>query len=288
MNQGYEALRTRVAWLDLRARGRIVARGRDRARFLHNVTSNEVKTMTPGAVAYAFLLTPQGRIQADLWLVCYEDHFLIDTLPELREKVRTHILKYKVADQVELEDVTESTAAIGVEGPEAAGVGPGGYPITETGQPGYRIYCAASEMDAIVAGLAAPQASEEEARVVRIENGKPRFGEDIRETSLVQETQQMHAVSFTKGCYLGQEIVERVRAQGHVNKKLVRLEIDAGEVIPAGTKLTADGAEVGEVTSSVVSPRSGKVAAMAYVRTPKSDAGTVLDAGPAKGIILLG
>ena len=72
-----------AAWLDLRARGRIIARGRDRARFLHNVTSNDVKKMTPGQAAYAFLLTPQGRIQADLWLVCYEDHFLIDTLPEL-------------------------------------------------------------------------------------------------------------------------------------------------------------------------------------------------------------
>jgi aminomethyltransferase len=283
MTLGYEALRTGAAWLDLRARGRIVARGRDRARFLHNVTSNEVKKMTPGQAAYAFLLTPQGRIQADVWLACFEDHFLIDTLPELREKVRAHILKYRVADQIELEDVTGTTAAIGVEGPSAPGIPPGGFAITETGQPGYRIYCSAAELEGITASLGIPPASEEDARIVRIENGRPRYGEDIRETSLVQETQQMHAVSFTKGCYLGQEIVERVRAQGHINKKLVRLESDAP--IPAGAKLTAGGAEAGEVTSSVLSPQSGKTIVLAIVRTPNSEPGTVLNAGPATATV---
>src|SRR5689334_2920456 len=99
MSEGYDALRHGFAWLDLRARGRILARGRDRVRYLHNVTSNDVKKMTPGDSCYAFLLNPQGRIQGDLWLVCLEDHFLIDTEPELREKVRQQILRYKVADQ---------------------------------------------------------------------------------------------------------------------------------------------------------------------------------------------
>src|SRR5664280_2311562 len=94
MSLGYEALRHGAAWLDLSARGRIVARGRDRARLLHAITSNEVKKMTPGTGCYAFLLNPQGRIQADLCLFCREDHFLIDTEPELREKVHVHIKRY--------------------------------------------------------------------------------------------------------------------------------------------------------------------------------------------------
>ena len=239
MTQGYDALRHGVAWLDLRSRGRIVARGRDRARFLHNVTSNDVKKMVPGDGLYAFLLSPQGRIQGDVSILCLEDHFLIDTEPELREKVRTHILKYKVADQVELEDVTETMAAIGVEGPasESISLSHTTAPFTITGQPGYRIYCPADAMPEVIRQLEAAgarAASAEDARIVRIENGKPRYGEDIRETSLVQETQQMHAVSFNKGCYLGQEIVERVRAQGHVNKKLVRLEIEGAEPACAG------------------------------------------------------
>src|SRR5579872_5222176 len=158
MSQGYEALREGAAWLDLSARGRILARGRDRARLLHNISSNEVKKMTPGSSCYAFLLSPQGRIQADLHLLCLADHFLIDTEPELREKVQRHILKYKVADQVELEDVTTQTAAIGVEGPAAERIQlPAGEhtvaPFTVTGQPGYRLYCALDQMAGLVGQL---------------------------------------------------------------------------------------------------------------------------------------
>ena len=122
MSEGYEALHRGAGRLDLSARGRLVARGRDRARLLHNITTNEIKKLQPGSGCYAFLLSPQGRIQADLTLYCFEDRFLIDTAPDLTEKVERHILKYKVADQVELEDVTGQTAAIGLEGPAAAGV----------------------------------------------------------------------------------------------------------------------------------------------------------------------
>lgn len=287
MSEGYEALRQGAAWLDLSARGRIVVRGRDRARLLHNITSNEVKKMTPGSGCYAFLLSPQGRIQADLHLFCFEDHFLIDTEPDLKEKVSQHILKYKVADQVELENVTAGTAAIGLEGPNAALVlMAAGAPVPEagfahlpwgghtvaavslTGQPGFRIYCSAEErVDAVqlLENAGAKSAGSDDARLVRMENGKPLYGEDIRETSLPQETQQMHALSFSKGCYLGQEIVERIRAMGRVHRKLERLELEGAEPVAPGTKLTVEGREA-EVTSSIYSPHLGKVIALAYVR----------------------
>jgi len=285
MSQGYEALRHGAAWMDLSARGRILARGRDRARLLHNLTSNEVKKMMPGMSSYAFLLNPQGRIQADLHLICLADHFLIDTEPELREKVMQHIKRYIIADQVELEDVTASTAAIAVEGPGAGRIPPppGGHTtasISLTGQPGYRIYGDVAHKAEVIANLeaaGAKPADEVDARLARIENGKPRYGEDIRETSLVQETQQLNAVSFTKGCYIGQEIVERVRAQGHVNKKLVRVEFGAADPVAPGTKLTAAGAEAGEVTSSIYSPASGKAIGLAIVRTQFAEPGTELD-----------
>src|ERR1035441_10195196 len=141
-------------------------------------------------------------------------------------------------------------------------------PFSLTGQPGYRIYCAAGDMARIVGQLEAAgarPATPEDARVVRIENGKPRYGEDIRETSLPQETQQMHAVSFNKGCYLGQEIVERIRAQGRVNRKLMRVVLEGCEVPASGAKTMIEGAEA-EVTSAVLSPESGEVVALAYVR----------------------
>ena len=295
MSEGYRALRRSVARLDLSARGRIRVTGRDRARLLHNVTSNEVKKLTPGFGCYAFLLTPQGRIQADLTLLCFSDHFLIDTEPELREKVPQLILKYKVADQVEIEDITDRTFAIGLEGPEAdAALAGAGAPIpatpymhlpwdrwvvanmTETGEPGFRIF-GEGPAPAMFAGI--PAATEADARQVRIENGRPRFGDDIRETTLPQESGQMHAVDFQKGCYIGQEIVERIRARGHVNKKLVRLAIESTQAPPPGTTLAADGEEAGEITSAVYSPELAHVAALGYVRVAFAEAGKVLDAG---------
>src|SRR5580692_81108 len=120
MSEGYKALRHGAGVLDLSARGRIIVRGRDRARLLHNLTSNEVKKMTPGTGCYAFLLSPKGRIEADLFLWCFAEHFLINVEPETREKAMQHIRRYIIADQVELEDVTEQTAEIGLEGPGAA------------------------------------------------------------------------------------------------------------------------------------------------------------------------
>lgn len=269
MTDGYLALRESAAWLDLSVRARLIARGRDRARFLHNLTTNDIKKMKPGESCYAFALTAQGRIVGDLYILCRTDDFLIDTEPELREKLRAHFLKYKVADQVELEDVTDSTVAIGVEGP-AAPAPPERIetaPFTETGQPGYRIYAAAGRKDAVVAtleGAGVKRASAEDARIVRIENARPRYGEDIVETSLPQETQQMQAVSFSKGCYLGQEIVERIRARGHVNRLLRRIDLAAA--VEPGTKTEIDGREA-VVMSSAYSPAEGKIVALAYVRT---------------------
>jgi aminomethyltransferase len=287
--------------MDAGTRGRIAARGRDRARLLHNLTTNDIKALEPGAGCYAFVLNAQGRMQADVSVFCFAGHFLLETEPETRETVMRWIRRYIIADQVELEDLTDQTAELALEGPGAAAVLAGlTAPVPDapyahlpwgeatvaraslTGQPGFRLFLPAGARDATVQRLEAAgarKASDADARVVRIENGIPRWGDDLRDTTLVQESGQMHAVSFTKGCYLGQEIVERVRARGHVNRKLVRVEVDAAEPVPAGTKLSAGGAEAGEITSSVWSPRFGKVVALAYVRVPHGEPGTALYAG---------
>jgi folate-binding protein YgfZ len=287
MTDGYQALRHGAAWIDLSARTRILARGRDRARLLHNLTSNEVKKLTPGTGCYAFLLSPQGRIQSDLNLFCFPDHFLIDAEPELRERILQHIRRYIIADQVELEDVTESTGCVGLEGPGSAALlaslgaaipeAPYSHAswnnrtvaaVTATGQPGARIFGPAAEIIPLLESAGAKPATAEDVRTVRIENGRPRYGEDIGDTRLPQETQQMHAIHFTKGCYLGQEIVERIRAQGHVNRKLMRIELEGSEIPQPGAKTTVDGNEA-EITSAVRSPESGRIAALAYVRVPR-------------------
>jgi aminomethyltransferase len=138
-----------------------------------------------------------------------------------------------------------------------------------TGQPGFRAVMPLAERDAFADGLlesGCVAATAEEARVVRIENGVARYGEDITESNLAQETLLMHALHFNKGCYLGQEIVERVRSRGHVNKTLRAVRIEGNVVPAAGTAVMAGEKEAGEITSAAWSPVEGCVRALAYLR----------------------
>jgi aminomethyltransferase len=131
------------------------------------------------------------------------------------------------------------------------------------------VFLPEAEKAALVRRLTAagiPQATPEEARIVRLENGVPRYGEDITERYLVQETQALHAVHFSKGCYLGQEIVERIRSRGQVHRLLAPVQLEGVVPPPPGTKLAADGNPVAEITSAAYSPALHKVVALAYVR----------------------
>lgn len=286
---GYEALRTAAAWVDVSDRGRIKATGEDRARLLHAMTTNDVGQLAPGAGCYAYFLNAQGRILADVNLLCRPDHFLLDTEPETLEKVYQHLDKFIIADDVTLEDLTGSVAAIALEGPQSAGILQGmGAPapdteygnaewgrrlvarLTVTGGPGFLLIVPVDEKQTLIAqieGAGAVAADREAFRIVRIENGRPRYGEDITERYLAQEANQARALHFSKGCYLGQEIVERVRSRGQVHRVLMPLRIEAVEAPAPGTKLQINGANAGEITSAVYSPALGKVAALGYVRT---------------------
>jgi len=268
---GYEALRQAAAFMDVSGRGRIRAMGEDRKRLLHAMTTNHVEQMQPGETLYAFFLNAQGRILADVWIRCAEDHLLLDVEPEQRRKVYEHLDRYIIADDVALEDVTEATAEIAVEGPQSDSAPRFGLVLAGglTGQPGFRMVVPAADKASVLEALRAAgvvEASPEEARTVRIENGVPRYGEDINEAHLVHETQQLHAVHFNKGCYLGQEIVERVRARGQVHRKLYPLRIETTLPPPAGEKVFSGGEEAGVITSAAWSPAQGCVRALAYLR----------------------
>jgi folate-binding protein YgfZ len=298
----YQALRERAAWLDLSGRGKIRATGEDRARLLHAMTTQQVEQMKPGEGAYAFFLNAQGRILGDVNLFCFEEHFLLDTEPETRQKLFEHVDRYIIADDVTLEDLTPEMATIAVEGPQAASVLEKlGAPIPEvpyqtrawggriiarvssTGPEGFFVFLPASGKRELAGQLAGvPEASAAEARLVRIEQGHPRYGEEITERYLVQETGQTHAVNFTKGCYLGQEIVERVRSRAQIHRVLRHLEIDGFEPPAAGMKLTSGGADAAEIVSSAFSPALAKVVAMAYVRVQFAEPGTELQLGDAR------
>jgi len=297
---GYAALREDAAWLDLSGRGKIRAIGEDRARLLHAMTTNQVETLKPGDGCYAFFLSAQGRILADVNLFCFEDYFLLDTEPETRTKVYEHLDRYIIADDVTLEDRTDRIATLSIEGPNAsAALAELGAPIPAapyssaswtdgdlsgtiarldtTGKGGFFLMIPTEQKHAVTSRLIKagfPAATPEEARIVRIESGRPRYGEEITERYLVQETGQLQAVNFGKGCYLGQEIVERVRSRAQIHRVLRRLELDTSDPPAAGAKLKSGDADAAEIASAVFSPALGKTVALAYVRTPFAEPGT--------------
>jgi len=298
MEPGYQAIRESAAYLDFSTRGRIFVTGEDRVRLLHAMTTNHIQQLQPGQGCYAFFLNAQGRIVADVNVFVLPDRLLLDVEPELREKVYQHLDKFIIADDATLEDVSGSLISFGCEGPKAeeallamgAPIPESPYShvdwmggivarVTATGAPGFRIF--APEAPKIALDLAGADS----VRVVRLEHAKPRYGEDIFDTTLPQETQQSHALHFSKGCYIGQEIVERIRSRGHINRMLVGLRIDTDAPPAGGTKLSAtDGAEVGEITSAAFSPALGKVVALGYVRAQFGAPGTELTAGGARAV----
>ena len=303
--RGYEALRESAAWIDLSTRGKVRLTGEDRARLLHAMTTNNIQALQSGEGCYTFFLNAQGRILADANVLCEAESLLLDTEPELREKVFQHLDQFIIADDVTLEDATDALATIGVEGPQAGAVLSGfGAPVPEveqawaawgerlvlrtatTGPVGWMVILPVAEKQALIDLLAGvPQADAEAARAVRIENGKPRYGEEITERFLLQETGVMRAVNFSKGCYLGQEIVERVRSRGQVHRHLMPVRIDGALAAGVGTKLTANGKELAEVVSAVFSPGLNKVVAMAYVRTDAAKPGFELHAGESRAVV---
>jgi tRNA-modifying protein YgfZ len=281
---GYDALRHRAAWLDLSARGKIKLTGEDRARLLHAMTTNHIQQLTPGTGCYAFFLNDKGRVLADANVLCRPDYFLLDVEPETREPLCQHLDRFIIADDVTLEDATEATATIAVEGPEAADVMQrAGLPIPETeygsvdwndavvarlnstGSMGFFIFVPVEQKAALISQLEAAGAEPADAaaaRVVRLEHGKPRFSEDISDRFLAQEANQPQALHFSKGCYLGQEIVERVRSRGQIHRVLKPLILEMQKAPASGTKLE----DASEITSAEYSPALGKVVALAYVR----------------------
>jgi tRNA-modifying protein YgfZ len=286
---GYDSFYESAALLDLSARGRIIATGDDRQRLLHALTTNQIEKLSPGQGVYAFFLNAQGRVLADAIVICRETDLLISVEPEAREKIYSHIDRHIIADDVTLADVTSSTFELALEGPQSASILASlGVPLptdpysftnwngttvvlaSATGAPGFRLIAPGDQRLALRASLlsaGAIDASPRDREIVALEHGEPRYGVDFTESHIAQETGLTRALNFNKGCYLGQEIVERVRSRGHVNRLLTALVIDSQTAPSPGAKLTAAGAEVGEITSAAFSPRQGVVRALAYVRT---------------------
>jgi folate-binding protein YgfZ len=291
LTAGYQALRESAAWLDLHGRGLLRLTGDDRARLLHAMSTNHIQQMSPGDWRYTFFLNAQGRILSDAYVLCREAEFLVDVEPERRQFLYEHLDRFIIADDVNVEDVSESYAVLSVEGPKEMapkfeGLSAAG--ISVTGQPAVRLYARAEEKARVIAELEARGihlASAGDADAVRLEHARPRYGVDFSDAQIPHETGLLHAIHFSKGCYLGQEIVERVRSRGHANKLLAQIFIDGMDAPAAGAKLTAGTAEAGEITSAAYSPAWQRSVALGYVRAAHAAAGTELSCQGRRAVI---
>jgi folate-binding protein YgfZ len=307
----YEAARRAAGLLDRSARGRIVVSGADRATYLQGLLTNDIVALKPGEGCYSAYLTAQGRMIADLFVYELGDVMLLTVSGDVKATVLTRLDQFIFSEDVALGDVTETFAQYAVIGPGAAAVVAGvlddgsvdalsalpehgnlrttaaGHPVivarvTDTGEPGFDLFVERAQGDVVFGRLQAAGAATldaETADAVRIESGVPVFHRDMDEETIPLEAGiEGRAISLTKGCYVGQEVIIRVLHRGHgrVARRLVGLQI-SGDVAPAAAAVIRSGdREIGHVTSATMSPALGGVIALAYVQRDFVEPGTAV------------
>jgi len=277
----------------LDTRGKILVRGEDRTRWLNGMVTNNVRDLAPDHGLYSFLLNAQGRIQGDLYAFNRGGRVVLDVDRAHAARLMGLFDHYIVMDDVVIEDATDRLAAIGVQGPKARAVlEVAGIAVPEL-EPlqlasltwrgveitlvraeawkgeAYEIWLAPESVAALTEALqlsgAVPVGAAAQ-RLYRMAAGIPLFGEDIRERDLPQETGQERALHFAKGCYVGQEIVERIRSRGQVHRVFSGFEVSAP--CAPGDKIEAEGKEVGEITSTAnfSGPEESRRIGLGYLR----------------------
>jgi folate-binding protein YgfZ len=312
----YAAACHRAALFDLSARGHIELAGPDARLFLHNLCTNDVKTLPLGGSCEAFLCTAKARVIAHILVGHYRQAVDADTgllrldcAPGFADKVLKHLDHYLISERVELADRTAQIALLRVCGPESRQVvqtalGEAVPDLAELqhitrsfdggvlhirrqpdlGVPAYDLLCASASApplrQALLAAGAVP-AGPAVHETLRVEAGTPLYGPDIDDNRLVMEVgRTKQAISYAKGCFLGQEPIVMARDRGHVNRTLLGVTT-TGALLAPGARLFKEDAEAGQVTSSVWSPRLGRVIGLAYLKRGCQDPGTALVVEPA-------
>jgi aminomethyltransferase len=307
----YAALRESVALFDTNFRSYFSFTGPDRQRYVNAVLTSNVRDLKPGRGTVGLLLNPQGHILAEVETFAREQSILASSHAMIRERTFSTFEKFIIMDDVTLEDVTDSTGALDLAGPRTADLLTGldlvkfaEMPILAHVEiklmdfPGRiirREFAGDAAATLIVAREHLPGlwsdlkervcahggviAGMEALNSVRLECGIPWFGQDYDDKQIPHEAGLEHShINYEKGCYTGQEIVERVRSRGHVNRRLAELRFFGADAPASGTKLLYGGNEIGNVTSSAFSPGLGQPIGLGYLRREHSAIGTRMDA----------
>lgn len=308
----HTALKNSVGVLDLSFRGRLCLLGADRQNFLNGQVTNNVRDLKSGQGCYAAVITAKGKMQSDLNIYNLENEILLDFEPGLSETIKQRLEKYIVSEDVQIVDVTPHYGLLSAQGPNSAEVVNSlqlGFVLPDkaldfstvknetlgeiylmnhprTGSVGFDLFVPTNSLGSVADKLmAAAKQSGGRAcgwnalEVARIEVSIPRFGADMDEMNLPPETGlDSRAVSYTKGCYIGQEVIARIRTYGQVAKALrgLRLADDLKTLPTKGDKLFFGEKEIGYITSAIASPTFKTNIALGYVRREANKVGTEL------------
>ncbi len=303
----YAALREGAGVLDLSFRGRLCVLGADAQRFLNGQVTNNVRDLPIGEGCYAALVSAKGKLQSDLNIYRLENEMLLDFEPGLSGLVAQRLEKFVIAEDVQVRDAAAHYGLLSVQGPKAAEVVGGFSPrialppkpmaVAKVDEPplgeiylicqprlrsqGFDLFVPAAAMQEAAAQLrdrGGRLCGWQALETARVEAGLPRFGADMDEANLAPEALDTRAISYSKGCYIGQEVIARIRTYGQVAKSLrgLRLRGEGKEAPARGAKLILGEKEVGSITSAVWSPALQAVIALGYVRREASQTGTEL------------
>lgn len=274
---------------DLTPRAKLRVGGGDRLRFLNGQISNDLRNASDHAV-HACVLTAKGKINADIFVVADGDSFLVDAAAELRESLAARLERYVIADDVEIADVTDEFALLHATGIGAA-AGPAGSRAVKAnrfGCCGVDFWLPRAQHETALSALSQQllRCDDNCAELIRIERGIPRWGRELTDEIIPTEANlESSAIDYAKGCYIGQEVISRIKMSGQTNKRLCGLVSDAGDRMAAGMRLfTADGdKEVGWLTSVAMSERLERQIALGFVKRGFNAAGTQLRASSVDG-----
>ena len=318
----YSAVRDGGAGLiDLSSRGRLRLSGSEAILFLNGLITNDMKTLAAHHWMPAVFPNVQGRLIAAVRVMRLSDDtekeqpvFLLDTEAANHEVVLKNIGRFTMAGDFHVADVSDETVQLAIQGRNAAAIASAALGATvgdlardgvaevtweqsvvtviratHTGEDGFDLVVATSRAEELwesIIKAGAQPVGHDALDTLRIEAGIAAFGRDMDETNVVTETNLDHAISFTKGCYLGQEIIIRIKHRGHVAKKLTGLLFARKEQIqPGATIVSAEGKEIGRVTSATFSPRLGVSIALGYVRYEYLGSGTEVMAQVDGGVL---
>jgi folate-binding protein YgfZ len=315
----FGALLSGCAVYDLGFRAFISLTGEDRVRWLNGMVTNNIRDLAVGQGVYAFLLNPQGRILGDMVVHNLGEKLVVETDRSQVEKIVATFEHYIIMDDVEVADISAKQTALGAAGPKArALLNAAGIEVAELqplqriaprcscececvecavvrgddAQPeSYEIWLAPQDVSKAWRALRAAGATavgSEALEMWRIADGIPLYGVDIRERDLPQETEQMRALNFSKGCYVGQEIVERIRSRGNVHRKFTGFVAEGRVAIVPGEKIMSDEKEVGVVTSVTVlrAPTGEQTVALGYIRREVGIPGREVSVGDCKARVI--